>query len=664
MLRTTLILIMLCVFIVSGCGEHSSQTGSLSFNLSWNKHQTMTKQLQATAGLDVCSEYSINVITAKIYDAKNALVNNENWPCSYHEGVITNIPVGTGLTLVLEGYVNSSVAWRAEVINISIEGGQRKDVGSVAMNFIGDDHTPPVVSSVYPANNEQSASVVSSIYLCFSEALAPSTVNNSNITIKAGSTLLPGILSYDAAVTTAIFTPQSPLAYSTVYSVSISSNIKDIAGNALVNNYNYNFTTQARPIPIAPYNVKADGADSKSVVSWSNVANATGYNLYWSLSPDVSVSTGEKISNVSSPYTHTGLSNGTSYFYIVTAVDSYSESNPSSVVSALPRIWTIENVHNGLFADNLPTDIALDTLNKAYISYIYNGNYVYSTNKGGSWFRSSFDNLSGYKFNKIVLDKYNGIHLLYADSLNNLKYRKTDTGSSSGWSSETILKQNVTSASVKIDDNNKLHISYISNSKLYYLTNTSGVWITQLVNDDNTNFSAIALDGNNKAHISYYGWSKYLKYSTNKSGAWISNVIDQSGTNGTFTSIVVDKTMTVHIGAGCDGELKYVTNKAGYWLTNTLDNNGNVGSYISMASDSNNKVHISYYNDTSGDLKYATNNSGIWKIITIDDGNVGGVMYNPNGQVGKYNSIAIDSNNKYHISYLGAMSTLKYATNK
>src|SRR5512135_3762845 len=89
------------------------------------------------------------------------------------------------------------------------------------------------------------------------------------------------------------------------------------------------------------------------------------------------------------------------------------------------------------------------------------------------------------------------------------------------------------------------------------------------------------------------------------------------------------------------------------WAISTIDTGG-VGLYTSIAVDSNNKVHISYYDATNHALKYATNASGDWASSIIDSA----------GDVGEFSSIAVDSNNHVHISYYDATNQeLKYATN-
>jgi hypothetical protein len=90
------------------------------------------------------------------------------------------------------------------------------------------------------------------------------------------------------------------------------------------------------------------------------------------------------------------------------------------------------------------------------------------------------------------------------------------------------------------------------------------------------------------------------------------------------------------------------------WKVLTIDSLNDVGRCTSIALDSANKVHISYVDDTNDDLKYATNASGTWQVTTIDSAN----------NVGLYTSVALDSANKVHISYFDDTNDdLRYATN-
>jgi hypothetical protein len=172
--------------------------------------------------------------------------------------------------------------------------------------------------------------------------------------------------------------------------------------------------------------------------------------------------------------------------------------------------------------------------------------------------------------------------------------------------------------------------------------------------------SSIAIDSNNKVHISYRKYGS-LKYATNASGAWVTSTI---ALGGRCTSIAIDSNNKVHIiyysTSTYSYYLKYATNASGSWVTSTIDwRTGSTyitgGSSSSIAIDSNNKVHISYQDlpIETLDLKYATDASGSWVTSTIDSV----------GSVGEYSSIAIDSNNKVHISYQdGTNGDLKYAT--
>lgn len=88
--------------------------------------------------------------------------------------------------------------------------------------------------------------------------------------------------------------------------------------------------------PAAPTNLTAIAGDRQITLTFSGSANALSYRLYWSNAATVSKTTGTVLSPVTSPALHQGLANGTSYFYVVTAVNSAGESADSAVASAIP----------------------------------------------------------------------------------------------------------------------------------------------------------------------------------------------------------------------------------------------------------------------------------------------------------------------------------------
>src|SRR3972149_10174401 len=89
--------------------------------------------------------------------------------------------------------------------------------------------------------------------------------------------------------------------------------------------------------PAAPSGVVASAGDGNVNISWNDVSKTTSYNIYWATTSGVSkTSYTGKITGAISPYPHTGLINGTTYYYVVTTVNSYGESSESSQVSATP----------------------------------------------------------------------------------------------------------------------------------------------------------------------------------------------------------------------------------------------------------------------------------------------------------------------------------------
>ena len=99
-------------------------------------------------------------------------------------------------------------------------------------------------------------------------------------------------------------------------------------------------SAEAGQSPIAaPGGVVATGATSQTTVTWSAVAGATSYDIYWSPNPGVTKVAGTRLPGVASPYVHPGLSNGVPYYYVVVALSSAgggAESIESTEATAIP----------------------------------------------------------------------------------------------------------------------------------------------------------------------------------------------------------------------------------------------------------------------------------------------------------------------------------------
>ncbi len=92
--------------------------------------------------------------------------------------------------------------------------------------------------------------------------------------------------------------------------------------------------TAPTQVPVAPTGLMATAANAQVSLTWTASATATSYNV------KRATTTGGPYTKISSPtspsFTDTGLTNGTTYFYVVSAVNSAGESANSSEVSAKP----------------------------------------------------------------------------------------------------------------------------------------------------------------------------------------------------------------------------------------------------------------------------------------------------------------------------------------
>jgi hypothetical protein len=103
------------------------------------------------------------------------------------------------------------------------------------------DKAPPTIISTSPLNGTASIPINASISVLASEALDPSSINSTNVTIgPAIAGFNPVQDSSNPANIVLLYTPN--LATSTLYTINVA-NITDLTGNNLATPYSFNFTT-------------------------------------------------------------------------------------------------------------------------------------------------------------------------------------------------------------------------------------------------------------------------------------------------------------------------------------------------------------------------------------------------------------------------------------
>jgi hypothetical protein len=113
--------------------------------------------------------------------------------------------------------------------------------------------TPPTVISTLPTCNATGVALNTTVSAVFSEPMDPLTINGTTVTLSApGPVAVAGTVAYAGTANTATFTPTSILAPSTLYTLTVSTGAKDLAGNALAQNFSCGFTTGSGPIDTPP----------------------------------------------------------------------------------------------------------------------------------------------------------------------------------------------------------------------------------------------------------------------------------------------------------------------------------------------------------------------------------------------------------------------------
>ncbi len=176
-------------------------------------------------------------------------------------------------------FFTPTVAFTANTVyTATITTGARNLAGTaLAANYVWTFTTgtnlAPTVISTDPVNNAVSVPLNKVITATFSMPMDPLTINATTFTLNRSGTPVAGTVTYSG--TTASFTPAASLLINTVYTATITTGARNVAGTPLANNYVWSFTTG--PSIVGP--VVLGTAARFGILAGVGVSNQAGFSV-------------------------------------------------------------------------------------------------------------------------------------------------------------------------------------------------------------------------------------------------------------------------------------------------------------------------------------------------------------------------------------------------
>ena len=209
------------------------------------------------------------------------------------------------------------------------------------------DNTPPTVTVVNPADLATGVCLQQNINATFSEPMDPMTISNASFTLQVtGPPLgaaLAGTVAYDAPSRVATLNPTVDLLANTNYTATVTTAVKDLAGNALAVNKVWTFTTGGQTCP-APGPVPPPLGAAAPFGSFGGNAGMTNQGILTVVNGDIGTTgvstliTGFQDAGVGCTYTETPLNIGTVNGGIFTAPPPPTPACPSEGTAATKAI--------------------------------------------------------------------------------------------------------------------------------------------------------------------------------------------------------------------------------------------------------------------------------------------------------------------------------------
>lgn len=143
-------------------------------------------------------------------------------------------------------------------------------------------------------------------------------------------------------------------------------------GGGAIRIYEFAVKGDPQPLPAAPANVSAAAGDGQATLQWDFVSGAAAYAIYAGTAPgSYGADPVDTVDGSMNTYMASGLTNGTTYYFAVTAVDaSGTSSGYSSEASATPRSGNADLSNLTLSSGTL--DPSFDAATTSYAASIPN----------------------------------------------------------------------------------------------------------------------------------------------------------------------------------------------------------------------------------------------------------------------------------------------------
>ena len=194
-------------------------------------------------------------------------------------GAVTYVAAGSVATFTPAANLASSTVYTATITNGAMDLASNPLASNFTWTFTtaaAPDTTPPTVIATVPVNTATNVAFNQTLSITFSEPMNPATIGSLTFTLAGpGGTAVAGLVTYATIGNTATFTPAAALAPSTLFAATMTTGATDLAGNAMVSNYVWTFTTGAAPDTTPPTVISTTPTSAATDVAVNQSVNAT-----------------------------------------------------------------------------------------------------------------------------------------------------------------------------------------------------------------------------------------------------------------------------------------------------------------------------------------------------------------------------------------------------